>query len=134
MFCKACGKKVDDDSKYCIYCGAKLLSNDEPKTGNNEKIKEDSDTSKIESKNDLQSTGINNIPDKKQTSSSKTNDSIGRSVTQEISNALNNPRNKNQQNPINKRETEQLPNPLKSINKMEDNADKDNRRQRGVRR
>jgi uncharacterized membrane protein YvbJ len=64
MFCKASGKKVDDDTKYCIYCGAKLLSNDESITSNNEKIKEDSDTSKIESKNDLQSTGINNIPDK----------------------------------------------------------------------
>jgi hypothetical protein len=61
-------------------------------------------------------------------------DSIGRSVTQEISNALNYLWKKNQQYQINKRESEQLPNALKSINEMAANADKNNRRQRGFRR
>jgi hypothetical protein len=61
-------------------------------------------------------------------------DSIGRSVTQEILNVLNNIWNKNQPNPINKRETKQIPNPLKSINEKADNADKNNRRQRGISR
>jgi hypothetical protein len=61
-------------------------------------------------------------------------DSIGRSVTQEISDALNNLWNKNQQNPINKRESEQFPNSLKPINGMEDKAAKNNLKHRGVRR
>ena len=59
-------------------------------------------------------------------------DSIGRSVTQEISNVLNNIWNKNQQYPINKRETEQFPNTLRSINEMADNNEKDKRKHRGV--
>jgi hypothetical protein len=61
-------------------------------------------------------------------------DSIGRSVTQEISNAINAIWNKNHQYPVNEREIEQFPNALKSINEMADNADKNNRRQRGVHR
>ena len=24
MFCKECGKKVSDDSKFCCYCGTEL--------------------------------------------------------------------------------------------------------------
>lgn len=28
MYCKSCGKIVDDDSKFCMHCGAKLLSKD----------------------------------------------------------------------------------------------------------
>ena len=22
MFCKACGRKIDDDSEFCTYCGS----------------------------------------------------------------------------------------------------------------
>jgi hypothetical protein len=61
-------------------------------------------------------------------------DSIGRSVTQEISNALNAIWNKNQQNLANERETEQFPNAMELINKLEDNNAKDKRKHRGVRR
>ena len=25
MFCKKCGKKIDDDSVFCSYCGEKLV-------------------------------------------------------------------------------------------------------------
>lgn len=27
MYCKGCGKEVADDSKYCQYCGIKLVNN-----------------------------------------------------------------------------------------------------------
>lgn len=27
MFCTSCGKKLDDDMKFCIYCGAKQENN-----------------------------------------------------------------------------------------------------------
>jgi hypothetical protein len=26
MFCKHCGKQIDNDSKFCIYCGSSLRS------------------------------------------------------------------------------------------------------------
>src|ERR1022692_2119244 len=61
-------------------------------------------------------------------------DFIGRSVTQEISNVLNNIWNKNQQNLTNERETELFPIPLNSINEGEDNNEKDKRKHRGVSR
>jgi hypothetical protein len=61
-------------------------------------------------------------------------DSIGRLVTQEILNALNNISNKNKYHPVNERETQPLPNPLKSIIEMEDIADKHNRKFRGFSR
>lgn len=25
MFCKNCGKEIDDNSKFCQYCGAKIV-------------------------------------------------------------------------------------------------------------
>lgn len=28
MYCKECGKKIDDDSKFCQYCGTRLGGND----------------------------------------------------------------------------------------------------------
>jgi uncharacterized RDD family membrane protein YckC/RNA polymerase subunit RPABC4/transcription elongation factor Spt4 len=36
MFCKSCGKIVDDDSKYCVHCGTKLFSEKAPVIENNE--------------------------------------------------------------------------------------------------
>jgi hypothetical protein len=27
MFCKECGKKIDDDSHFCSYCGTKIKNN-----------------------------------------------------------------------------------------------------------
>ena len=24
MYCKSCGKKIDEDSKFCSFCGTKL--------------------------------------------------------------------------------------------------------------
>lgn len=25
IYCKSCGKKIDGDSKFCMYCGVKLI-------------------------------------------------------------------------------------------------------------
>ena len=30
MYCKSCGKIIDNDSKFCIHCGTKLFSEKEP--------------------------------------------------------------------------------------------------------
>ena len=59
-------------------------------------------------------------------------DAIGRSLTLEISNSLNNSVNKNQQYQVNKREVEQVPNSLKSISKMKHNNKKDKRKHQGL--
>ena len=29
MYCKYCGKQIDDDSVYCRYCGKKVVENKE---------------------------------------------------------------------------------------------------------
>lgn len=31
MYCSKCGKKIDDDSKFCEYCGEETQTNDFPK-------------------------------------------------------------------------------------------------------
>ncbi|HET7119417.1 MAG TPA: zinc-ribbon domain-containing protein [Hanamia sp.] len=58
MFCKSCGKLIDDDSKYCIHCGTNLFSANVPIIENNEKIIEipDSSKTKIEINSTLKST------------------------------------------------------------------------------
>lgn len=38
MFCKSCGNKIDDDSQFCSYCGAKQSEKNKPTFGNNETI------------------------------------------------------------------------------------------------
>ena len=30
MFCTSCGKQIDDNAKFCIYCGAHLSANEAP--------------------------------------------------------------------------------------------------------
>lgn len=30
MYCKSCGKIIDNDSRFCVHCGTKLFSNNEP--------------------------------------------------------------------------------------------------------
>src|ERR1017187_1577908 len=64
MFCKSCGKIIDDDSKYCIHCGTKLFSNNVPITENNEKVIEDSDSSKTKTENNSTIKSTNSIYDK----------------------------------------------------------------------
>jgi hypothetical protein len=36
MFCKSCGKKIDDDSQFCSFCGTKQSEANKPKLVNNE--------------------------------------------------------------------------------------------------
>lgn len=33
MYCKECGKKIDDDSKFCEYCGTRLKKDEATVTG-----------------------------------------------------------------------------------------------------
>jgi len=41
MFCKHCGKQIDDDSSFCSFCGADLRqSSSKPKTDSGEKKKQ----------------------------------------------------------------------------------------------
>lgn len=61
MFCKSCGKIVDDDSKYCVHCGTKLFSEQAPITENNEKVTELSGFSKNESEKTSTLKSINPI-------------------------------------------------------------------------
>ena len=58
-------------------------------------------------------------------------DAIGRSLTREISNSLNNSWSKNQQYQVNKREVEQVPDSLKSIGKRERNNKKEKQKHKG---
>ena len=71
MFCKFCGKSIDDDSVFCSYCGKKLIkestitdsiskieSNEEVDTTTKIKSNEETDTSQ---ENDIE----NSNPDKK---------------------------------------------------------------------
>ena len=71
MFCKFCGKNIDDDSVFCSYCGKKLIkestitdsiskieSNEEVDTTTKIKSNEETDTSQ---ENDIE----NSNPDKK---------------------------------------------------------------------
>jgi hypothetical protein len=64
MFCKSCGKIIDDDSKYCVHCGTKLFSNNIPITENNEKVIEVSDSSKTKTENNSTLKSKNSIYDK----------------------------------------------------------------------
>ena len=57
MFCKSCGKKIDDDSQFCSYCGAKQSIIIKPTFENQKKIieQEDSKIDNFKESLDLQS-------------------------------------------------------------------------------
>lgn len=38
MFCKSCGNKIDNDSKFCSYCGTKQSETNKPTLANNEAL------------------------------------------------------------------------------------------------
>lgn len=38
MYCKSCGKQIDDNSKFCRFCGQKLAGNNDLETASSESI------------------------------------------------------------------------------------------------
>ena len=40
MFCKICGKAIEDNSKFCKYCGANLIDEVKSKQTTNSRSKE----------------------------------------------------------------------------------------------
>lgn len=47
MFCTNCGKKISDDSKFCVYCGHNVEDENLPRTEDNNIKKSDENFQKI---------------------------------------------------------------------------------------
>lgn len=63
MFCKSCGKVVDNDSKYCVHCGTKLFSENVPISEQSKKEHSVPITPTMNSDNILSIKSINSIYD-----------------------------------------------------------------------
>lgn len=53
MFCKNCGKKIDDDSVFCMYCGTKFNTMTHIETDKNLSVKEEMEDSEDSKTNEI---------------------------------------------------------------------------------
>jgi uncharacterized RDD family membrane protein YckC len=61
MYCKSCGKIIDNDSKFCIHCGTKLVSDYEPIQEQNKKFNLITANAEIKAENNLPIKNIKSI-------------------------------------------------------------------------
>lgn len=61
MYCKFCGKIIDNDSRFCVHCGAKLFSDNESSQEQNKKDNSFQANTEIKAENNLSIENIKSI-------------------------------------------------------------------------